>query len=92
MFRHKRIKQYQIAHKTVKVKWVDTLIDGKSVGINYLGDNRVEIVKYNIKSNEAATLIHEIVHSILDEMGEKQNERFVQGFSELLTQILLTAK
>lgn len=41
------------------------------------------------------TFYHELVHAILDEMGERElsdNERFVDGFSRLLVQYGLSKK
>lgn len=47
------------------------------------------------KESQIQTFCHELTHTILDTMGEiglSHNERFVEGFSQLLYQFLKTKK
>jgi Zn-dependent peptidase ImmA (M78 family) len=58
---------------------IQTIFDGKSIP----------------EESQEQTLFHEVVHAILDDIGERDlssNERFVQSFSLLMRQFFKTLK
>lgn len=87
------IKKFSLGGKKYKVKIVNS-IDDTGLGRAYSYLNKIKISKnWNgmpiPKSSMEQTFYHELVHAILDEIGEKDlsgNETFVQSFSLLLHQ------
>lgn len=95
-------KKFTIGAKTYKVSIKEKVdIEGSLVmGAMSPTTKEVEISKnlYGEDFDEAEmlqTFNHELVHAILHGMGESDlfnNERFVEGFAQLLTQYELTRK
>lgn len=91
-------KQYTVGGQQMIIKEVDNL-DGK-LGNCCVAEGTINIANtFNgIKQSDSSkknTLWHEIVHSILDTMGEQDlsaNEKFVCTFSGFLTDIITTLK
>lgn len=91
---------YNVGGQLIRVEEIEQLPEFKlgecCVAGGYLkvasmyGQNSYQSIecKYN-------TFIHEIVHTILDTMGEhnlSSNEKFVNSFSSFLTEVLTTMK
>ena len=87
------IKKFNLGAKQFNVTEVES-IDDTGLGRTYSMLNKIKISKtwQNFELEESAkeqTFYHELVHAILDELGEHElsnNERFVQSFSVLLYQ------
>jgi hypothetical protein len=87
------IKKFKLGAKEFNVELVHS-IDDTGLGRTYSMLNKIKISKtwqnYELEeSSKDQTFYHELVHAILDELGEhelSQNERFVQSFSVLLYQ------
>lgn len=94
----------KVGKTTVKVQQPDGLQIGKDVcrGAYYGSDSIIVVAKGNpqrdIKytaSEKANTFWHELVHVILQDMGERRlnaNERFVSAFADRLDQAIKTAR
>lgn len=95
-------KKFSLTFRNYKVKTVDKDLDGDRVLYGHVIPACNEIViADNIETGKVsdleklATFNHELVHGILHAMGEMElfeNERFVEGFAQLLTQYELTRK
>lgn len=94
------IEQFKIGGKTYSVKQVKSLN-----GENGLGQTESPLLKIKIakewqnkkvpEESKEQTLIHEVVHAVLDELQQydlSQDECFVQSFSLLLNEFLTTRK
>jgi len=87
------IKKFKLGAKEFDVEEVKS-IDDTGLGRTYSMLNKIKISKtwQNYELNDSSkeqTFYHELVHAILDELGEhelSENERFVQSFSVLLYQ------
>jgi Zn-dependent peptidase ImmA (M78 family) len=95
-------KKFTVGPKTYKVKVVEQeTIDGNSVyGSIDTREGLIQIATH-LESLEVPekeqylTFNHELIHAVLHAMGETElynNERFVEGFSQLLSQYELTRK
>lgn len=91
--------KYQVGGQDVEVRMVDRC-DDNSMGMCVLYGGYIEIAEKVNKdesqgeSNKVNTFYHELTHSILDTMGEKelsQNEKFVCSFSSFLTEAMKNA-
>lgn len=97
--KNKLPKQYTVGGQQMNIREVDRL-DGGRLGNCCVAEGTVNIAKYfnetaQSSSSKNNTLWHEVVHSILDTMGENelsQNEKFVCTFSGFLTEVLTTIK
>lgn len=71
---------------------VETIIDGNDDNLGHINYTKQTIrIKDGLKGKASqVTLIHEVIHGILEEMGEKDKneEPFVRVFSTLLLQVL----
>jgi len=87
------------------VKWSveinnEKLDDKESYGICYYDESKILLQDETLNHKRSTTSIeqtmyHEVVHSILDTIGEHElsaNEKFVQQFSLLLHQFEVTKK
>lgn len=92
MFKLKYIKSYRVANRKIKVKWCEEYIDERYNGVCYPDDNLVKVINFGDKDLQTTHLLHEMIHSILNVMGEGRKEKFTHAFAELLTQALLTEK
>lgn len=92
-------KQYNVGGQQMTILEVDRLEDNK-LGTCCVAEGAVKIAKkfndiiqsYASKQN---TMWHEVVHSILDTMGEfdlSRDEKFVCTFSSFLTEVITTMK
>ena len=88
--------KFQIAGQTIKVIEDNDLL-AKEDMYGYFDPKQmvISVNKPGIVSQERAeqAFFHELVHAILDEMGElklSKNERFVDSFSTLLHQAVKT--
>lgn len=87
------IKKFKLGGKQFNVEIVKS-IDDTGLGRTYSMLNKIKIAEtwQNFELEDSAkeqTFYHELVHAILDELGENEltgNERFVQSFSMLLYQ------
>ena len=86
--------QIQIGGTTFNVEFVDRT-GGNNMGSTDYAATRITIAQ-NVdmstasKSSTQGTFFHELVHAILEEIGEYKltsNERFVQSFSTILNQV-----
>lgn len=92
-------KQYTVGGQQMSITEVDRLEDNR-LGNCCLAEGTVNIAKHFHNMTQSVTsklntLYHEMVHSILDTMGEtelSQNEKFVCTFSGFLTEALTTLK
>jgi hypothetical protein len=95
-------KSFNIAFRKYKVLIVDKDEDNGHELYGHIDPikAKIEIADY-VNGQEVtdvekyATFNHELVHAILSAMGEGElndNERFVEGFAQLLTQYELTKK
>lgn len=90
-------EQFQLAGQTVKVTYDKDLL-GKEDMFGCFDPKQMVITVNSpgiVISKERAeqAFFHELVHAILDEMGElklSKNERFVDSFSTLLHQAIKT--
>lgn len=88
------VKIPQLIHvggQDIKVEFVDTLEEGKlgqcSVYQGYIKIARSSLGRKQGNSSQLNTFWHEVVHCILDTMGENElsgNEKFVMCFSSFL--------
>lgn len=93
------IKSFSIGGIKYTVEEVDN-IEGRTLGVCYLADKKILIAKTSYgrqvtTEGKEQTLIHEVVHTILDELGYtelSEDEKFVQSFSLLLHQFYLSKK
>lgn len=92
-------KQYTVGGQLMEIQQIEQIEDGL-LGQCSLAQGWIKIAdKFgSSKQSETSklnTMYHEIVHSILDTMGEKElsaNEKFVCTFSGFLTEVLTTIK
>lgn len=92
-------KQYTVGGQQMIITEVDHIEDGK-LGNCCVAEGTVNIAKTfsGIKQSDSSkenTLWHEVVHTILDTMGEQElsrNEKFVCTFSGFLTEVLKSMK
>lgn len=85
---------------TIKVVHVNNDMNSSKVGTMDIAHGRVNIVnKYENEEcsmdYKEATFFHELTHAILFTMGENElseNERFIEGFANLLHQYVKTVK
>jgi hypothetical protein len=92
------IKSFKLGGKTFKVKEVDH--DTENLGRSNSPLLEIQIQRiWNGKeipnSSKEQTLIHEVVHCILDELGHldlNRDEVFVQSFSSMLYQFMQSSK
>lgn len=92
-------KKYVVGGQQMNIKEVGQIEDGK-LGNCCVAEGIINIAKQfgsQIQSHTSKlnTVWHEIVHSILDTMGETElsrNEKFVCTFSGFLTEVLTTLK
>ena len=85
----------RIGGQDINVCIKDRLINEK-LGIICLASGELEIAEkfYDYKQCESSkvnTFIHEVVHGVLDTMGEKElssNEKFVNTFASLLVDVI----
>lgn len=88
--------KFYIGGMEVNIKFVDNETNRNNYGVS--NPFQTEIVIQNLANNRAIsqsqkcqTFWHEVVHYILDAMGEKQgedNERFVTCFSNFLNEVI----
>lgn len=88
--------KYRVGGQEVEVRRPERCEDN-AMGMCYLYAGRIEIAqKVNkdetqAESSKVNTFYHELVHSILDTMGEKElsaNEKFVNCFSSFLCEAM----
>lgn len=87
------IKKFKLGGKEFNVELVRS-IDDTGLGRTYSMLNKIKIAEtwqnFELENTgKEQTFYHELVHAILDELGENElsaNERFVQSFSVLLYQ------
>lgn len=92
-------KQYTVGGQQMNIREVER-IDDERLGQCCLGEGTVDIAKtfrgmIQSETSKRNTLYHEIVHTILDTMGEHDlsaNEKFVCSFSGFLTEVISTLK
>jgi len=91
-------KSFSLGPSVVSVAIQDTLIvKSAAYGLCIPALQAIFLQKVNPEFNKQAqvqTFYHELTHMILDTMGEcelSSNERFVEGFSQLLLQFMQTA-
>lgn len=92
-------KQYTVGGQHMDIQQVDQIGDGL-LGQCSLAEGWIKIAnkfgsRNQSETSKTNTMYHEIVHSILDTMGEKElsaNEKFVCTFSGFLTEVLTTMK
>lgn len=90
--------KYRIGGQEVNIKFVDSIKDSQDLGQLTLAAGEILIAEnFNgfkqSKSSEENTFIHELVHSILETMGELElshNEKFVCCFASFLTEAIRT--
>ena len=92
---------FQVFGHEFKVIFTDSLVqDDEAVGM-YRHNKHLITIQNNsngagmMESRQEQTFYHELVHCILDQMGEEKlyhNEKFVDLFSQCLHQMLKTAK
>ena len=90
----------QLGGSTIQVLKVDNGINGNKVGECSLTASTIKITtecnnKPTSNDYQEASYYHELVHGILQTMGEfdkDSDERFVEGFANLLHQAIKTAK
>jgi len=76
----------------------DLVNDSEAYGMAEIGKQLITIqTQFDgfTAASQRQTFIHELVHMILDVMGETElscNERFVEGFSQLLLQYMKTRR
>jgi predicted SprT family Zn-dependent metalloprotease len=94
-------KEFKLFGQTIKIKYVDRLVDGEdSTGQARYREGIILIQKNNKgihrnKEQVEQTFLHELVHYILQKMGKhdlQNNEEFVDVFAGLLHQALTTMK
>jgi len=95
-------KKFTIASKTYKVNIVETDdVEGNASYGSLSTTERILNVATTVHAADISpeeqhlTFNHELVHAILHGMGETElfnDERFVEGFAQLLTQYELTRK
>ena len=90
---------YQVGGATIEVRMVERCSDN-TIGETCLASGYVEIADKHSKDDKQSdgskvnTFYHELTHTILDTMGEKelsQNEKFVCCFSSFLTEAMANA-
>lgn len=90
---------YNVGGTTIEVKMVERC-DDNCVGMSFTCSGYIEIAeKYNkdrlqSETSKKNTFYHELVHTILDTMGETElnnNERFVNCFAGFLTEAMANA-
>lgn len=90
-------KSYTVGGQEIKVKYEDNYDQLGTVSV-YAGDLKIANTHLGLtqsKSSKENTFCHELVHSILDTMGEydlSANEKFVSCFSGFLLEALKSAK
>lgn len=92
-------KQYTVGGQIMTIREVERITDEK-LGQCCVAEGIVEIANTfrginQSDSSKLNTLYHEIVHTVLDTMGERElseNEKFVCTFSGSLTEVLTTLK
>lgn len=92
-------KQYTVGGQQMNIREVER-IDDERLGQCCLGEGTVDIANTfrgmtQSETSKQNTLYHEIVHTILDTMGEHDlsaNEKFVCSFAGFLTEVLTTLK
>jgi predicted SprT family Zn-dependent metalloprotease len=94
-------KEFKLFGQTIKVKFDNRLIQkNETLGEAHHRTNEI-FLQPNVdgvkrdKSQIEEIFLHELVHFILDKMGEGKlagNEKFVAGFAKLLHQALKTMK
>ena len=91
--------QYNVGGTTIEVKMVERC-DNNCVGMSFTCSGKIEIAdKYNkdnkqSESSKKNTFYHEMLHTILDTMGEDElnhNEKFVSCLSSFLTEAMANA-
>ena len=88
---------FKLMGKTITVQYDNSLVDRKnSLGNTWCQEIRLQNPGEQIsitREDLEQTFFHELVHSILNSMSEKElsgNEKFVELFSSLLHQALTT--
>ena len=92
-------KEFMLAGQKYSVNFNNDPTNGKVMGLSSVVDANIDI--YKTYEGEAIspntyenTYYHELVHQILDNMGEKDlsgNEKFVCSFAGFLTEVMNTA-
>lgn len=91
--------RYNVGGTTIEVKMVERC-DNNCVGMSFTCSGKIEIAdKYNkddkqSESSKKNTFYHEMLHTILDTMGEDElnnNEKFVSCLSSFLTEAMTNA-
>ena len=85
----------RIGGQDINISIKEHLVDEK-LGTMCLASGELEIAEkfYDSKQSESSkinTFIHEVVHGVLDTMGEKElssNEKFVNTFASLLVDVI----
>lgn len=98
--KYKKIpSRYNVGGTTIEVKIVERC-DNNCVGMSFTCSGKIEIAElYNKEDKQSETskintFYHEMVHTILDTMGEKElndNEKFVSCLSSFLTESMANA-
>ena len=96
---YKLPKQYTVGGQTVDIQEVEQL-GGGCLGQCSVSEGWLKVANKfgsSVQSDTGKlnTLYHEIVHTILDTMGESElshNEKFVCSFAGFLTEVLTTLK
>lgn len=92
--------EVQLGGTTIKVELVNNGINGSKVGECSLTSSTIKIAsecnnKPTSSQYREASYYHELIHAILQTMGKfdkDSDERFVEGFANLLHQAIKTAK
>lgn len=94
-------KSFELGGTTYNVELVDNSLGNGNVASIYYPLNKVQVAKnYSDSLNctdeyKEISFLHELIHGILNAMGESEinnDERFIEGFANLLHQYIKTAK
>lgn len=89
-------REFQVGAHTVKVLKNKRLTD--AYGMWYTAQKEIHLAKPKKDWSEFfafQVFVHEVVHALLETMGRQDlsdNEAFVDGLSEAITQVILTSK
>lgn len=88
--------KFNLLYKTITVDFSDTLLDREDcMGVAHYMLNKIQLQSGMSKDDTEVTFIHELIHYVLQVMGEKElnnNEKFVELFGFLLYQALSSAE
>lgn len=88
--------EFQVGAHTVKVLKNKRLVDAYGEWFTYKKEIHLAKPKKDWSEFFAfQVFVHEVVHAVLETMGRQdlsENEAFVDGLSEAITQVILTSK